>query len=97
MTYLTTEFEDLPEAWQSIVESFSYCVAEDIMRNSMPEVTDVEYIIHYGLLKVLFKGGDIRTDSYATIARAMSGKFCFECSTIATRHVFGVPKCDECA
>ena len=98
MNYSTPEYlvKEISDSWQPIIDSFMYCVAEDILRNGMPEVTNIEFTVHYGLLRILYTGGDSRTDAYANLARTVSGKYCYDCGIVATRHAFGVPKCNDC-
>lgn len=88
--------EEVPTAWNDIIETFLTMAEYSIEFHKSPEVYEVEFLVRRGLLYVNFKGGDHRIDSYALFAKEMSAKICAECGLSATRRVFLSPRCEEC-
>ncbi len=94
MTYSISD--DVPEHWNSIIDTFITAVEYSTAFNRMPEVENLEFSVNRGLLAVRYSGGDEVTDGFALFAREMSGTICGECGDPSTRKVFGSPRCSVC-
>ena len=94
MNYLITD--EVPEYWESLLDSFITMVQWEEEFNNGPPVDCVEARVHRGLLHLIYEGGDHITDALARFAREHSSKVCFSCGAPASRFVFQYPKCENC-
>lgn len=94
MNYLIDD--DVPRAWDHIIQSFVAAVDYNVQFNKMVPIYDVEFKLIRGKLKVLYHGGDKVTDGMAHLVRIISSTVCFDCGVPSTRKAFGIPKCQIC-
>jgi hypothetical protein len=85
--------DDIPESWDFIIDIFL-----DLVRKSTnePDIYDVNFRLHRGLLKCEYNGGSKVIDAYALMAREISSNICKECGQTTSERVFGVPLCSDC-
>lgn len=88
--------EDVPSSWDPIIEAFITMAEYDVEHHKGIPIDNLEFGMKRGLLTVTYTGGSKITDAFAMFAREMSGKFCTECGSLATRTAFETPKCDNC-
>lgn len=88
--------DDIPEAWNPIINAFISATEYAVEFNNVPQVDNMDFIVHRGLLKPLFDGGNSMIDAFAIFAREMSSHICAECGDPATRIQFSSPRCNNC-
>jgi hypothetical protein len=88
--------EEVPAAWDHIINTFITMVEFDVEFNNGTPIVDMQCSLRYGLLAITYSGGDRITDAFAMFAKEMSVAICSECSLPSTRVVFESPKCDDC-
>lgn len=94
MIYSTSD--DVPEVWDSIIQSFVTVVEHDIEFNKGVPINNLQFAVKRGLLFITYEGGSKITDAFAAFAREISSTICYSCGSVADRIVFGSPKCEDC-
>lgn len=88
--------EEVPSAWDHIIDTFITMVEYDIEFNNGVPVENLEFRIRRGKLAITYGGGNRTTDAFSMFAREMSAAICTECALPSTRSIFESPKCDDC-
>lgn len=88
--------EDVPLAWNHLIETFLDLATELQEEYNEPEIWDIKFFVKRGLLCIDFKGGSKVTDFCAHTLTKASGRMCSECSKATNSQVFGLALCDQC-
>ena len=93
MNYLVRD--EVPEAWEHIIEAFITSVEYGMEFNRMPDVYNVEFNLRNNHLFISYCGGNHVTDGMAILAQNLSASTCATCGARSFTNI-PLPICSEC-
>lgn len=89
--------DDVPESWEFLIDAFiDFAYELEESARDFQHLEHINFYKKYGTLRVSYGGGNKILDGAALMLSSISSKICGSCGALATRGVFGEPRCDEC-